>query len=62
MRCGYKFVVEYYHTLTRACHRCPHVPQDCPRPHCVAGDGMRRGLITVNRMLPGPAIHVSALL
>ncbi|KAL8625054.1 hypothetical protein ACOMHN_012063 [Nucella lapillus] len=58
MRCRYQFVVEYYHTLTRACGHCPHNLTHCSRPHCVAGDGMRRGLVTVNRLLPGPAIHV----
>ncbi|XP_070173598.1 uncharacterized protein [Littorina saxatilis] len=58
MKCRYTFVIEYYHTLTKACHQCPHNLTDCQRPHCVAGDGMRRGLMTVNRMLPGPALHV----
>ena len=62
MTCRYKFVVEYYHTLTKACHRCPHNLSDCQRPHCVAGDGMRRGLMAVNRMLPGPSVHVSTLI
>lgn len=58
MTCRYKLVVEYYHTLSKACHQCPHNLSDCDRPHCVAGDGMWRGLVTANRMLPGPAIHV----
>ncbi|GFO06483.1 multicopper oxidase [Plakobranchus ocellatus] len=31
---------------------------DCARPHCIAADGGLRGLLTANRMMPGPGIHV----
>ena len=42
----------------QACFGCPGNRTDCYRPHCVAGDGMRRGLVTVNRQMPGPPIEV----
>ena len=57
--CEYNFTVEYYHTLSKACFDCPFNATDCDRPHCVAADGTRRGIIIVNRMVPGPGIHVS---
>nr|QHF16626.1 laccase 2 protein [Cepaea nemoralis] len=58
MVCDYNFLVEFYHTLTKACWDCPQNPASCSRPHCVAADGGLRGIITANRMLPGPSIHV----
>lgn len=61
MKCEYDFTIEYYYTLTQACYDCPYNITDCFRPHCVSADGVSRGIITVNRMLPGPAIHVSFL-
>ncbi|XP_067668418.1 uncharacterized protein [Haliotis asinina] len=58
MTCEYNFTLEYYHVLSKACFMCPFNISDCSRPHCVAADGVRRPVITVNRMLPGPALHV----
>ncbi|XP_071085419.1 uncharacterized protein [Haliotis cracherodii] len=58
MSCTYNFTVENYFVLTKACYDCPYNVTDCYRPHCVATDGVGRGIITVNRMLPGPAIQV----
>ncbi|XP_059153746.1 uncharacterized protein LOC131939461 [Physella acuta] len=58
MTCDYNFLVEHYHTLTKACWNCPITPDDCYRPHCVYADGGQRGIITVNRMMPGPSIQV----
>ncbi|XP_069112423.1 uncharacterized protein [Argopecten irradians] len=56
--CEYDFIIEYYYTLTRACYGCPYNQTDCARPHCVPADGRSRGILTVNRMVPGPGIHV----
>ncbi|XP_037083792.1 laccase-1-like isoform X2 [Pollicipes pollicipes] len=50
--------MEYYYTLSKACFGCPGNSTDCQRPHCVAADGRRRGLVTVNRQMPGPPIEV----
>ncbi|KAK3791910.1 hypothetical protein RRG08_026812 [Elysia crispata] len=58
MVCDYNFLVERYHTLSRACWNCPTNITDCSRAHCVAGDGRSRGILTANRMMPGPAILV----
>nr|CAD20461.1 laccase [Pimpla hypochondriaca] len=57
--CYYHFTVEYYSTLTEACKLCQQearsrVTPDC---QCIQADGYEKsGLITVNRMYPGPGI------
>ncbi|XP_064103002.1 uncharacterized protein LOC135213077 isoform X1 [Macrobrachium nipponense] len=56
--CHYHFKVEWYITMSKACYDCPFNLTDCARPHCVAADGVERPIVTVNRRLPGPAIHV----
>ena len=50
--------MEAYHTLSKACFDCPFNQTDCFRPHCVPADGFEKSILTVNRMLPGPAIQV----
>lgn len=50
--------LEHYETLSKACYNCPHNVSDCYRPHCIAADGVRRTILTVNRMMPGPKIEV----
>ncbi|XP_064639307.1 uncharacterized protein LOC135494912 [Lineus longissimus] len=56
--CEYNFTLEWYHTMSKACFDCPSNQTDCSRPHCVAADGVKRGIITVNRQMPGPTIQV----
>ncbi|XP_031635309.1 laccase-1-like [Contarinia nasturtii] len=56
--CNYKFIVEWYVTLSKACWNCPYNNTDCFRPHCVSADGFRRSILVVNRMMPGPLIDV----
>ncbi|XP_041354904.1 laccase-1-like [Gigantopelta aegis] len=56
--CEYDFILEYNYVLSKACYDCPFNITDCYRPHCVATDGVHRAIMTVNRRLPGPAIHV----
>ncbi|XP_053398492.1 uncharacterized protein LOC123558060 [Mercenaria mercenaria] len=58
MTCSYDFQLELYFTLTKACYDCPFNRTDCFRPHCIPADGVSRGLNVINRMLPGPGIHV----
>ncbi|CAG9861310.1 unnamed protein product [Phyllotreta striolata] len=58
MVCNYDFEIENYNTLSKACYDCPFNVTDCFLEDCVAGEGSRRGIITVNRKLPGPAIEV----
>lgn len=58
MTCEYKFQVEWYETLSKACYDCPLNGTDCMRPHCVTGDGVRKSVLVVNRNMPGPALEV----
>ncbi|KZS15189.1 Laccase 2 [Daphnia magna] len=57
-RCVYDFHVEYYFTMSKACFDCPHKGEDCDRHHCIPADGIERGVIAINRQLPGPSIQV----
>ncbi|XP_005112012.1 uncharacterized protein LOC101861701, partial [Aplysia californica] len=54
--CRYNFLIEHYITMSPACHKCSTDHRDCFLPQCVPGDGRKRGILTVNRMLPGPSI------
>jgi len=56
--CRYHFKAELYTSLSKACYECPSPASDCSRPHCVALDGYKKPVITVNRRLPGPSIQV----
>lgn len=56
--CYYKFFLENYATMTTACGNCPDNVTDCSNQQCVATDGYERGMLTVNRRLPAPAIEV----
>lgn len=56
--CRYKFQLEWYETLSRACYNCPLNRTDYQRPHCIAVDGIGRSLTVINRQLPGPSLEV----
>ncbi|XP_067009264.2 uncharacterized protein [Anabrus simplex] len=56
--CYYRFELENYHTMGVACGRCPWRRKDCFAPQCVTADGYEKGILTVNRQLPGPSIQV----
>ncbi|XP_014258517.2 laccase-1-like isoform X1 [Cimex lectularius] len=56
--CNYRFVLEHYHTMSKACHNCPHNLSHCYFKDCVAGDGVERTILTINRKFPGPLIEV----
>jgi len=58
MECKYFFTIEWYKSLSKACYDCPYNLTDCERPDCITANGVERALISVNRMLPGPAIQV----
>lgn len=62
MVCRYKFSVEWYQTLSKACYDCPYNREDCDREHCIAGDGRKRPVLVVNRQMPGPSIEVKNIL
>ncbi|XP_069675464.1 uncharacterized protein [Periplaneta americana] len=56
--CHYRFVLENYNVLSLACQNCRQNMSQCYNPQCIAADGYERGILTVNRMLPGPSIQV----
>ncbi|KAF4524251.1 hypothetical protein B566_EDAN008797 [Ephemera danica] len=56
--CKFRFVLEYYSTMGPACRDCPTNRADCFAEKCVTADGVDRGIETVNRNMPGPAIEV----
>ncbi|XP_069129876.1 uncharacterized protein [Argopecten irradians] len=58
LTCEYDFYAESFYTLTKACYNCPYNVTDCYRPGCIPADGNSRAILVINRMLPGPAIHV----
>jgi FtsP/CotA-like multicopper oxidase with cupredoxin domain len=44
-----------------ACGSCGRVNgtiEDCYKPQCIAADGFERGVMSINRQIPGPSIHV----
>lgn len=44
---------------SRACRECARGNlQDCVKAQCVTGDGTVRGVMSINRQVPGPPIHV----
>ncbi|KAE8747743.1 hypothetical protein FOCC_FOCC005566 [Frankliniella occidentalis] len=58
MICYFRWRLEPYVTMGRACGGCPRNVSDCTAPQCVTADGFEKGILTVNRKLPGPSIHV----
>ncbi|XP_065345710.1 uncharacterized protein LOC135943189 [Cloeon dipterum] len=58
MICRIKLTIEVYQTLSSSCGTCPENQTECWNPNCVTADGFKRGILTANRQLPGPSIHV----
>ncbi|KAG7209468.1 hypothetical protein KM043_015557 [Ampulex compressa] len=58
--CYYHFIIEHYIAHGQACELCtPNVTNSfCNHCACVPMDGVERPILTVNRMIPGPAIEV----
>jgi L-ascorbate oxidase len=56
MICKYKWKIEWYSILSKACLDCPLNETDCFRKDCISANGVKRAVITVNRMIPGPII------
>ncbi|CAH0406363.1 unnamed protein product [Chilo suppressalis] len=58
MICRVKLVIEVYKTLSKSCGSCTEKNGgDCPAM-CISADGRERGVLTANRVLPAPALHV----
>nr|BAJ06132.1 laccase 1 isoform G [Nephotettix cincticeps] len=58
MTCRFEFNVEWYYAMSKACYNCRKNATDCYRPECVTANGVKRPLITVNRLMPGPSVEV----
>ncbi|XP_063700380.1 uncharacterized protein LOC134830740 [Culicoides brevitarsis] len=57
--CYWKFVMEHYQAMGVACGRCAEgVMEDCFNLHCLPADGVERGVMSINRKIPGPFLHV----
>lgn len=56
--CHYHFAVQWYYAMSKACHHCAHNVTDCYRPECIPANGVKRTIITVNKLLPGPSVEV----
>ncbi|GAB6033503.1 hypothetical protein CHUAL_013382 [Chamberlinius hualienensis] len=58
LTCYYKFQIDKYFTLSKACYDCPLNITDCYRPNCNTGTGVQRLFYSVNTQLPGPLMSV----
>uniref|UniRef100_U5EZN5 Putative laccase 2 n=1 Tax=Corethrella appendiculata TaxID=1370023 RepID=U5EZN5_9DIPT len=57
--CYFKWVMEHYHAMGPACGECAQgVLEDCFKPDCLPADGFERGVMSINRKIPGPPINV----
>ncbi|EEB19131.1 L-ascorbate oxidase, putative [Pediculus humanus corporis] len=58
--CYYHFTLELYNVLGAACQVCtPNATNTIwSNCQCVLADGVERGILTANRMIPGPSIQV----
>ncbi|CAH0550159.1 unnamed protein product [Brassicogethes aeneus] len=58
--CEYDFTLEYYNTLGGACNvsKPNSTISVSPIYPCIFADGVEKGILTVNRMSPGPTIQV----
>ncbi|KOB77130.1 Laccase 1 [Operophtera brumata] len=55
--CYYRFHVEWYYSMSKACKECPYNATHCGYPDCVPANGIGRPITVVNRKMPGPSIQ-----
>ncbi|XP_058815633.1 uncharacterized protein LOC131679093 [Topomyia yanbarensis] len=57
--CYYKWSLESYASMGSACWDCMRGNRThCFHPQCITGNGMERGMVSINRKMPGPPIIV----
>ncbi|XP_035911110.1 laccase-2-like [Anopheles stephensi] len=57
--CYFSWTMEHYHVMGPACRDCAKGNHtDCYHPACITADGVERGVMSLNRHIPGPAINV----
>jgi len=59
-KCKFKEILNIF-TIS-ACRDCPNNRTACYERQCVTADGIERGIMTINRKMPGPSIQVSTSL
>ncbi|KAJ0180677.1 hypothetical protein K1T71_004081 [Dendrolimus kikuchii] len=58
MICRVKLVIEVYKTLSKSCDNCTEKNGAECSPTCISADGRERGVLSANRALPAPTLHV----
>ncbi|XP_055549126.1 uncharacterized protein LOC129732340, partial [Wyeomyia smithii] len=57
--CYFKWTLEHYHAMGPACKKCSKENRaDCYHHACLTADGIERGVMAINRQIPGPALQV----
>uniref|UniRef100_A0A182Q9A8 Uncharacterized protein n=1 Tax=Anopheles farauti TaxID=69004 RepID=A0A182Q9A8_9DIPT len=57
--CYFSWTMEHYHVMGPACRNCSKGNRtDCYHPACITADGVERGVMSINRRIPGPTISV----
>uniref|UniRef100_A0A182JBL4 Uncharacterized protein n=1 Tax=Anopheles atroparvus TaxID=41427 RepID=A0A182JBL4_ANOAO len=57
--CHFHWKLENFATMGSSCWDCQRGNRThCFHPQCVTANGMERGVVTINRQIPGPPIHV----
>uniref|UniRef100_A0A6E8VW25 Uncharacterized protein n=1 Tax=Anopheles coluzzii TaxID=1518534 RepID=A0A6E8VW25_ANOCL len=57
--CHFSWTMEHYHVMGPACRDCAKGNHtDCYHPACITADGVERGVMSLNRKIPGPTISV----
>uniref|UniRef100_T1GEF8 Plastocyanin-like domain-containing protein n=1 Tax=Megaselia scalaris TaxID=36166 RepID=T1GEF8_MEGSC len=57
--CHYKFVLEFYQSMGNFCGSCSHSNYStCFQKDCILGDFRQKGVMSINRQIPGPDIQV----
>ncbi|XP_035795872.1 laccase-2-like [Anopheles albimanus] len=59
LTCHFHWKLENFASMGSSCWNCSRgVRSHCFHPQCVTTDGTERGILTINRQLPGPMVHV----
>uniref|UniRef100_A0A182QTI3 Uncharacterized protein n=1 Tax=Anopheles farauti TaxID=69004 RepID=A0A182QTI3_9DIPT len=59
LTCHFHWKLENFATNGASCRHCRNGDRaHCFLPQCITANGMERGVVTINRQIPGPPIHV----
>ncbi|XP_058451551.1 uncharacterized protein LOC131430517 [Malaya genurostris] len=57
--CYFKWTLEHYQSMGAACKKCSKDNHaDCNHHGCITADGIERGVMSINRQIPGPILQV----